>query len=94
MFLYVVEWEQLRAYGSMPLSCQSLGQDYKRFSSMEWCSSVLNSQSVLRNDVTLYCSARWVWDLFWVEFVFVFIVLAPCDVALGHHLFGVARSRR
>ena len=39
--------------------------------------SVLNSQSVLRNDVTSYCLARWVWDLFWVEFVFFFIVLAP-----------------
>ena len=34
--------------------------------------SVLNSQSVLRNDVTLYALARWVWDLFWVEFVFFF----------------------
>ena len=42
--------------------------------------SVLNSQSVLRNDVTSYCLARWVWDLYWVEFVFVFIVLAPCTV--------------
>ena len=30
--------------------------------------SVLNSQSVLRNDVTLYAVARWVWDLFLVEF--------------------------
>ena len=38
---------------------------------------MLNSQSVLRNDVTPYCLARWVWDLFWVEFVFFFIVLAP-----------------
>ena len=36
----------------------------------------LNSQSVLRNDVTSYCLARCVWDLFWVEFVFFFIVLA------------------
>ena len=38
---------------------------------------MLNSQYVLRNDVTSYCLARWVWDLFWVEFVFFFIVLAP-----------------
>ena len=38
--------------------------------------SVLNSQSVLRNDVTSYCLGRWVWDLFWVEFVFFVIVLA------------------
>ena len=38
---------------------------------------MLNSQSVLRNDVTSYCFARWVWDLFWVEFLFFFIVLAP-----------------
>ena len=39
--------------------------------------SVLNSQSVLRNDVTSYALAQWVWDLFRVEFVFFFIVLAP-----------------
>ena len=38
---------------------------------------MLTSQSVLRNDVTSYCLARWVWDLFWVEFVFFFIFLAP-----------------
>ena len=38
---------------------------------------MLNSQSVLRNDVNSYCLARWVWDLFRVEFVFFFIVLAP-----------------
>ena len=28
---------------------------------------MLNSQSVLKNYVTLYCLARWVWDLFGVE---------------------------
>ena len=38
---------------------------------------VLNSQSVLTNDVTLYALACWVWDLFGDEFVFFFIVLAP-----------------
>ena len=41
---------------------------------------MLNSQSVLRNDLTSYCLARWVWDLFWVEFVFFFIVLAPSQL--------------
>ena len=33
---------------------------------------MLNSQSVLRNDVTLYCLAQWVWDLFGVECVFLY----------------------
>ena len=38
---------------------------------------MLNSSSVLRNDVTSYALAHWVWDLFGVEFVFFFIVLGP-----------------
>ena len=52
----------------------TMGQDYKNvfraclgaqltICAQKWCSS--------------YCLARWVWDLFWVEFVFFFIVLAP-----------------
>ena len=53
--------------------------------------SVLNSQSVLRNDVTSYCLARWVWDLFWVEFVFFFIVLAPDSIARGTLESGLQR---
>ena len=36
---------------------------------------MLNSQSVLRNDVTLYCLARYV--CFESNFVFFFITLAP-----------------
>ena len=49
--------------------------------------SVLNSQSVLRNDVTSYALARWVWDLFWVEFYFFFIVLAPRRMGGGLTLY-------
>ena len=50
---------------------------------------MLNSQSVLRNDVTLYCLARWVWDLFWVECVFFFIVLAPGLSSTFHDIMNV-----
>ena len=42
-------------------------RDYKRFFEHV---SALNSQSVLRNDVTLYALARCVWDLFWVGFLY------------------------
>ena len=45
--------------------------------------SVLNSQSVLRNDITSYALARWVWYLFGVEFVFFFIVLCLGRIATG-----------
>ena len=38
---------------------------------------MLNSQSVLRNDVTLYCLARYVWRLFWVEFCVFLYNLGP-----------------
>ena len=38
---------------------------------------MLNSRSVLRNNVTSYDLTRGVWDLFGVEFVVFFIVLAP-----------------
>ena len=49
---------------------------------------VLNSQSVLRNDVTSYALARWVWDLFGVEFVFfvMYIVLGPGLTNVHVHL--------
>ncbi len=53
---------------------------------------MLNSQSVLRNDVTSYCLARWVWDLFWIEFVFFFIVLAHWSL-LGKLAGGRSRNR-
>ena len=59
---------------------------------------MLNSQSVLRNDVTSYCLARYVSDLFWVEFVFFFIVLAPVGCHLVNLIFyalsNAAATRR
>ena len=39
--------------------------------------SVLNSQSVLRNDVTSYALARWVWDLFWNRVYLFLYSLGP-----------------
>ena len=49
---------------------------------------MLNSQSVLRNDVTLYALARWVWDWFWVEFIFiVFGPGVPNNEWSGDHRF-------
>ena len=43
---------------TLSYGCETRGQDYK-FTFFEH-GLVLNSQSVLRNDVTLYCLARYV----------------------------------
>ena len=44
---------------------------------------MLKSQSVLRNDVTLYCLARYVWRLFWVEFCVFLYNLGPRLIYIG-----------